>query len=89
MIASAKELLHEWVMNKTAASLIVVGTGNIAANVKYIDLATTGIGPLSYTGWIAAISCFWIITLILEKYWKWAKELFTEYRARRDNQRGE
>lgn len=85
------ESVRDWVMNKTAASLIVAGTGNIAANMpsKYIDLASSGIGPLTYAGWIAAISCFWIITLILEKYWRWAKELFTEYRARRDKLRGE
>lgn len=86
MIGSAKEAIQEWVMNKTAASLILVGTGNIAANIppKYIDLASSGIGPLTYAGWIAAISCFWIITLILEKYWKWARELWDKYRARKN-----
>lgn len=79
MIDSVKD----WIMNKTAASLVVVGTGNIAANAKYIDLASTGIGPLSYAGWIAAISCFWILTLILEKYGRWAIELWEKYRARK------
>ena len=85
MIDAAKE----WVMNKITMSIVAVGVGNVAAHAKYIDLANTGIGPLSYSGWIAAISCFWILTLILEKYSKWAKELFTEYRARRDKRRGE
>lgn len=74
--------IHDWVMNKTAVSLVVAGVGNVAANTpsKYIDLAASGIGPLTYAGWIAAISCFWILTLILEKYglfklvkWLWGK----------------
>lgn len=79
------ESVKDWIMNKTAASLIVAGTGNVAANLpsKYIDLASTGIGPLSYAGWIAAISCFWILTLILEKYGRWAIELWEKYRARK------
>jgi len=80
------ESVRDWVMNKTAVSLIVAGTGNVAANLpsKYIDLASEGIGPLSYAGWIAAISCFWILTLILEKYGRWAKELWGEFRARKN-----
>lgn len=89
MIGSAKEAIQEWVMNKISLSLVAVGVGNVAANAKYIDLANTGIGPLSYSGWIAAISCLWIITLLLEKWGKWAIELFDKYRARRDKLRGE
>jgi hypothetical protein len=74
----------EWVMNKITISIVAVGVGNVAAHAKYIDLANTGIGPLSYSGWIAAISCFWIITLILEKWIKWAIELREKLRARKD-----
>ena len=80
MIDAAKE----WVMNKITMSIVAVGVGNVAAHAKYIDLANTGIGPLSYSGWIAAISCFWIITLILEKWIKWAIELREKLRARKD-----
>lgn len=85
MIDSTKELIQDWVMNKVALSFVAVGVGNFAANAKYIDLANTGIGPLSYSGWIAAISCFWIITLILEKYgfFKLVKWLWEKFRARK------
>lgn len=82
MIDAAKE----WVMNKITMSIVAVGVGNVAAHAKYIDLANTGIGPLSYSGWIAAISCFWILTLILEKYgfFKLVKWLWEKFRARKD-----
>jgi large-conductance mechanosensitive channel len=78
------DVAKEWVMNKITMSIVAVGVGNVAAHAKYIDLANTGIGPLSYSGWIAAISCFWIITLILEKWIKWAIELREKLRARKD-----
>ena len=82
MIDAAKE----WVMNKITMSIVAVGVGNVAAHAKYIDLANTGIGALSYSGWIAAISCFWIVTLILEKYgfFKLVKWLWEKFRARKD-----
>ena len=78
------DVAKEWVMNKITMSIVAVGVGNVAAHAKYIDLANTGIGPLRYSGWIAAISCFWIITLILEKWIKWAIELREKFRARKD-----
>lgn len=82
------ESIHEWIANKVTLSLIAVGVGNLAANApqKYIDLAATGIGPLSYTGWIAAISCFWIITLLLEKwgFFHLAKWIWEKIRARKN-----
>jgi large-conductance mechanosensitive channel len=78
------DVAKEWVMNKITMSIVAVGVGNVAAHAKYIDLANTGIGPLSYSGWIAAISCFWIITLILEKWIKWAIELREKFRARQN-----
>jgi len=84
VIGSAREAIQEWAMNKISLSFVAVGVGNLAANAKYIDLANSGIGPLSYSGWIAAISCFWIITLILEKWIKWAIELREKLRARKN-----
>lgn len=87
MIDAARSL-QDWVMNKTAVSLVVAGVGNVAANTpsQYVDLAASGIGPFTYAGWIAVISCFWISTLILEKYgfFRLIKWLWEKFRARKN-----
>jgi hypothetical protein len=80
--SAIRETLNDWMINKTSLSLVVAGVGNVAAHTKsqYIDLATSGFGPLTYAGWIAVISCIWIITLLLDKWgffhlvkWLWGK----------------
>jgi len=84
--SAIKETLNDWMINKTSISLVVAGVGNVAAHTKsqYIDLAASGVGPLTYAGWIAVISSAWILTLLIEKWTKWAIELREKWRARKN-----
>jgi hypothetical protein len=84
--SAIKEAIQEWVINKTSLSIAVVAVSNVAANTKsqYIDLAATGYGPFTYAGWIALISSAWILTLLIEKWTKWAIELREKIRDRKN-----
>jgi hypothetical protein len=75
--------LREIATNK-AASLSAAAVAPVAAfaptTQKFIDLSSTGYGPLSWAGWIALTSFLYVFTCLIEKYGafrlaKWLWEL--------------
>lgn len=89
MIDVINHLLHglkETIISKSFIFVgVTVGAANIpASSPQFIDFTTAGVGPLTYSGWIAAVGCMWAITQIIDKwgFFKLVKFLWDKFRAR-------
>lgn len=89
MIDVINHLLHglkETIISKSFVFVgVTVGAANIpASSPQFIDLTTTGLGPLTFSGWVSAIGCAWLVTQIIDKwgFFKLVKFLWEKFRAR-------